>query len=140
MNEEKVVEGIFRDLQKVFDCVTHNILLTKLESYGVTGTTLKVIKSYLEGRYQKVILDNNLPNFNSDWGEIRHSVPQGSVLGPLLFLLYINDLPKMANDNTEVVLDTDDTSIIITSLNPTNFINSANKILQDINKWFTKCH
>jgi hypothetical protein len=86
MNDRKVVGGIFCDLQKAFDCVNHNILLAKLEFYGVTGTTLKLIKSYLEGRYQKVILDNNLPDSNSDWGEIRHSVSQESILGPLLFL------------------------------------------------------
>jgi hypothetical protein len=66
MNERKVVGGIFCDLQTVFDCVNHNILLTKSEFYGVTETTLKLIKSYLEGRYQKVILDGNLPNSNSD--------------------------------------------------------------------------
>jgi hypothetical protein len=79
-----------------------------------------------------VILDNNLPNSNSDWGDIRHVVSQGSILGPLLFLLYINDLPKIVNNKAKVVLYVDDTSIIITSLNPTNFTNSANKILQDI--------
>jgi hypothetical protein len=117
--------------------VNHNILLTKLEFYGVTGTILKLIKSYLEGRYQKVILDNNLPDSNLDWGEIKHGVQQGSMSGPLLFLLCINDLPKIVNDNAEVVLYVDDTSVIITSLNPTDFTNSANKILQDINKWFT---
>jgi hypothetical protein len=137
MNERKVVGSIFCDLQKAFDCVNHNILLTKLEFYRVTETTLKLIKSHLEGRYQKVILDNNLPNSNSDWEEIRHSVPQGSILGPLLFLLYVKYLPKIVNDNAAVVIYTDDTSIIITSLNPTYFTNSANKILQDINKWFT---
>jgi hypothetical protein len=111
MNERKVIGGIFYDLQKALDCVNHNVLLTKLEVCGVTGTTLKLIKSYLEGRYQKVMLDGNLPNSNSDWGEIRHGVPQGSILGPLLFLPYINDLPKIVNDNAEVVLCTDDTSI-----------------------------
>jgi hypothetical protein len=130
MNERKVVGGIFCDLQKVFDCVNHNILLIKLEFYGVTGTIFTLIKSYLECRYQKVILDNNLPN--SDWGEIRHGVPQGSIIRPLLFLLYINHLPKLVNDNAEVVLKVNDTSIIINSLNPRNVTNSANKILQDI--------
>jgi hypothetical protein len=112
MNERKVDGGIFCGLQKAFDCITHNILLTQLEFYGVTGTTLKLIKSYLEGRYQKVILDN-LPNSNSNWGEIRHGVPQGSILGPLFFLLYINNLPKLVTDNAEVALDADDTSMII---------------------------
>jgi hypothetical protein len=135
--ERKVVGGIFCDLQKAFDRVNHNILLTKLQFYGVTGTILKLIKSYLEGRYQKMILDNYFPDSNSDWREIRHRVPHGSILGLLLFLLYIHDLPKIVNDSTEIVLYADDTSIIITSLNQTNFTNSANKILQDINKWLT---
>jgi hypothetical protein len=57
MNERKVVGGIFCDLQQAFDCCNHNILLTKSECYEVTGTILKLIKSYLDGRYQKVILD-----------------------------------------------------------------------------------
>jgi hypothetical protein len=132
MNERKLVGGVSCDLQKAFDCVKHNILLTKLEFYGVTGTILKLIKSYLEGKYQKVILDNNLPHSNSDWGEIRHDGPQGSILGPLLSLLYIINLPKIVNDNAD-----NNTSIIITSPNLTDFTNSANKILQDISKWFT---
>jgi hypothetical protein len=84
-----------------------------------------------------VILDNNLPNSNSEWGDIRHGVPQGSILGPLLFLLYINVFPKIVNDNAEAVLYADDTNIIITILSPADFANDANKILQDINKWFT---
>jgi hypothetical protein len=60
-------------------------------------------------RYQKVILDNNLPNSNSDWGEIRHGAPQRSILGQFLFLLYINYLPKIVSYNIEVVLYVDNT-------------------------------
>jgi hypothetical protein len=122
MNQTRMLGGIFCDMQKAFDCVNHNILLAKLEFYGVTGRTLQLIKWYLEGRFQKVVLDNNFPDSSSHWGELKHGIPQGSILGPLLFLL---------------VLYADDTSIIFSSLTPTNFISSAKKILQDINKWFT---
>jgi hypothetical protein len=82
-----------------------------------------------------VVLDSNLPDSTSYWGEVKHGVPQRSILGPLLFLLYINDLPKIFKDKAEVVLYADDA--IITSFNPINFTNSANNIFQDINKWFT---
>ena len=96
----------------------------------------KLIKSYLEGRYQRVVLNNNSPGSCSNWGGITHGVPQGSILGPLLFLLYINDLPQITNENSKIILYADDTSLIIANPNPTNFENKVNKIFQDINKWF----
>lgn len=85
--------------------------------YGITGTSLKLIKSYLEGRYQRVNLNNNSPDSCSNWGVIRHGVPQGSMFGPFLLLLYTNDLPKSINDNAKIVLFADDISILIISLN-----------------------
>jgi hypothetical protein len=84
-----------------------------------------------------VVLNNDSPDSCSNWGKIHHGVPQGSVLGPLLFWLYINDLPKFTNNNSKIVLFADDTSIIITSPNPIHFKNSVSKIFQDVNRWFS---
>ena len=96
INNKSAVGWIFCDLQKAFDCVNHSILLEKLKFYGIMGKFHSIMKSYLEGRYQKVNIYNCTSNHNtsSDWMEIKHGVHQGSVLGPLFFLIYINDLTK----------------------------------------------
>jgi hypothetical protein len=108
--------GIFCNIQKAFNCAHH-----KLEFHGITGITYKLLKPYLKGRYQRVVLNNYSSSSRSNWGEITRGVPQGSILGPLLFLLYINDLPQITNDNSKIVLFADDTSMIITDLNTLNF-------------------
>jgi len=137
LNDKLVVGGIFCDLQKAFDCVNHEILIDKLEYYGIQGKFSSLIKSYLTGRFQRVIIGNSSHcSKSSNWKQIKNGVPQGSILGPLLFLMYINDLPRVLDVNTNKVRYADDTSILITGSNKIDFEKSINQTLQKINMWF----
>ena len=100
------------------------------------GGFFKLIKNYLQNRYQRVVLNNNYSKLVSDWGKITHGVPQRSILGPLRFFLYINDLPSLVKTNNNFVLFADDTSLIISNPDPINFRNEANRTLQLIQEWF----
>jgi hypothetical protein len=89
-------------------------------------------------RYQRVEIKNI--NFShqiaSKWGKIRHGIPQGSILGPLLFLLYVNDLPNFVKNKSKPILFGDDTSIIVTNSIPTDFISDIKTIFKCLNKLF----
>jgi hypothetical protein len=80
-------------LTKEFDCLNHEILLAKLGFYGINGVAGKLIKTNLTDRHQRTILNNNTASGVSEWQKVKQGVSQGSILWPLLFLVYINDLP-----------------------------------------------
>lgn len=92
-------------------CVNHEILLAKLETYGISGSSKKLIQSYLKDRYQRVVISNDTNiNSNSSWTLVKHGVP-------LLFLIYINDLAFILRKHANPFLFADDTSVIISSSN-----------------------
>jgi hypothetical protein len=138
LNSKNVIGLIFCDLQKAFDCVNHKILLSKLELYDIKGKVKLWFESYLRNRYQRVLITSTNSNLNdfSMWDKIKHGVPQGSILGPLLFLIYINDLPKTINDKTIPILFSDDTSLLVTSSNYNDLYISSNIAFRCINEWF----
>jgi sarcosine oxidase/L-pipecolate oxidase len=111
--------SIFCDLEKAFDSVNYNILPSKLPYYGVSGKAKLLLKSYLQNRYQRVQITNTYFNSNtvSKWTRIKYGVPQGLILGPLLFLVYTDDLPEAVENKALSILFADETSILLTSLN-----------------------
>jgi hypothetical protein len=124
--------GIFIDLAKAFDTVNHDILLKKLYHYGVRGIPYEWFKSYLNNRKQYVYLNN----IQSNKLPITCGVPQGSILGPLLFLLYINDLSTVTNLLTFIMF-ADDTNIFISGKNLDHIASVVNIELKTINTWFS---
>ena len=117
------------DLAKAFDSVNHNILLKKLEKYGVRGVSLQLIDSYLKNRHQCTIVNH----VKSNWQITKCGVPQGSTLGPLLFLIYINDLPT--NTKMNVQLFADDAILTLSRRTPIKLQNDVNKELNEIDIW-----
>ena len=109
MDKHDVPFKIFLDLSKAFDTIDHSILLNKLTYYGLERSSLNLLKSYLKNRSEYVEFENA----KSDILSINIGVPQGSVLGPLLFIIYINDLPK-ASKIFNIIMYADDTTLFST--------------------------
>ena len=122
--------GIFIDLRKAFDTVNHKILLQKLDHYGIRGSALSWFESYLDNRKQYVYVNGE----SSDLKIISCGVPQGSVLGPLLFLLYINDLPNISNV-LDFYLFADDTNIYYEDVSLISLEKKVNNELKKLNLW-----
>ena len=131
-NEKKFTLGVFVDLSKAFDTVNHDILLTKLRYLGISETYLKWFKSYLCDRKQYVTYDENK---QSTLNTVNCGVPHGSILGPLLFLLYVNDLHKSSNI-LKPIMFADDTNLFYSHSNIKELFNVMNHEINNIQIWF----
>ena len=134
MDKGKTPTNLYLDFSKAFDTLVHSVLLHKYETYGIDGLAYKLIESYLENRKQYVKVNAERSNIKS----IKNGVPQGSILGLLLFLIYINDLPN-ASHVFDCLMYADDTTLFcclehIKSINKQDVINEQ---LQRIHDWLT---
>ncbi len=122
---------LFLDLRKAFDTVDHKILLTKLCKYGLKWNAVKWIESYLEGRQQVTKIDGEI----SPPASVTYGVPQGSILGPLLFTIYVNDIPKCIH-NAKINLYADDTAIAVHGLTIEEVLFKLESVMTTVSKWF----
>ena len=123
--------GVFIDLSKAFDTVNIRFLLKKLQYYGIDGTALEWFKSYLSNRKQYISSQDILES----WLDIIYGVPQGSILRPLFFLIYVNDLFKVSSPLMEVML-ADDTSLFLSRKNIDTLFVIMNIELENVSMWF----
>ena len=133
LEKKQITMATFLDLSKAFDTIDHNILINKLYMYGIRGIALDWFKSYLTHRKHFIQYKAHCSPMNF----IETGVPQGSVLGPLLFIIYTNDLPKcLKNKNLKCLLFADDTTIYETNSEVTKLYDSLNDNLNVLADWF----
>ena len=132
MDANELPLSVYIDLSKAFDSLDHKILLSKLQFYGITGSTLSLLTSYLSNKRQCTKYNTTVSDFLS----IKQGVPQGSILGPLLFLIYINDLPY-SSSLFSFIMYADDTTLYcsIDKLNSNNRNDIINEHLNKVGEW-----
>ena len=130
LDKNKFCVGVFLDLSKAFDTIDHSILLSKLDHYGFRGVVNKWFSSYLKNRQQFTIANGQ----KSDYGQINKGVPQGSVLGPILFTLYVNDMAMALNFKPRLFAD--DTNIFSFDADINNLTTSIDEELKKLYEWF----
>lgn len=141
MDKNNAVCAIYCDMSQAFDYVNHDILINKLQAYGIRGNVLDLIKSYLSNRKQiTTITKVNLKSkkeevYSSSERIVKFGVPQGSVLGPLLFIVYINDLPKVINH--PMTLFADDSTVSVACHNREYYESNINSTLDSIINWLS---
>lgn len=127
---QNLVLGIFLDFTKAFDLINHNILNKKLEHYGIRGKASSLISSYLQHRSQFVMVNGH----SSSIKPVNVGVPQGSILGPFLFVLYINDIVNI-DATPKHILYADDTSLFFAGSGVACLSDRANEALHSIHSW-----
>ena len=126
------VRSVFLDISKAFDRVWHDGLIYKLQCCGIHNDLLKIIRSFLANRKQRTVLNGK----TSNWGSVTAGVPQGSILGPLFFLVYMNDLTEDLRCNAKLFAD--DTSIFTIVHNANAAASDMNHDLEIIKAWASK--
>jgi hypothetical protein len=132
LDDRKVVGSVAVDLSKAFDSICHNLLLAKLRAYGVSDGAIKFLQSYLTDRKQRVKVNGVF----SDWSPMLCGVPKGSLLGPLLFNIFINDL-NYTVDISSLRLYADETTTYASDFNVTTMEFFLNQDLAKLSHWFT---
>ena len=130
LNKNEIALLLLIDFSKAFDMVDHDILLSKLSRYGIRGNALKWMQSYLRDRRQYVTIDGK----NSSERDLKFGVPQGSILGPLLFIIYINDLPNI-HKFARFIMYADDANIIITGKDIHEVTEQARTLCNTLSQW-----
>ena len=128
------VAAILLDLSKAFDCINHDLLLAKLHAYGFSINALRMVKSYLSNRRQRVTLNGA----SSSWKDICIGVPQGSILGPLLFNIYINDLMFAFSDGVGICNYADDNTVFASSNDITEIKEKLEISMLSMSSWFSE--
>uniref|UniRef100_A0AAX7V8P7 Reverse transcriptase domain-containing protein n=1 Tax=Astatotilapia calliptera TaxID=8154 RepID=A0AAX7V8P7_ASTCA len=131
MDNKRYALGVFLDLKKAFDTVNHEILLKKLEKYGFRGVVLEWLKSYVGNRQQYVQINE----YKSNLMDIACGVPQGSVLGPKMFIMYLNDICRVS-EILKFVIFADDTNILCAGGELPQVLEMITQELTILKKWF----
>ena len=122
------------DLSKAFDSISHNLLLKKMQKLGLENNSLMWIQSYLSNRKQIT----RIKEFTSSTEIIKSGVPQGSILGPLLFLCYVNDLPEVFENKCQMLSYADDTQLLVTAKTKSDLKNKLETALNTAQNWYSK--